>query len=400
MIGVAFAQLRHERMRTTLAIVGVAMAVLASVMLASVGLGVIETGQQKFDQSERDLWVTGGPVELQPGTIGGFENSLVGAHEVAAEINRHDDVNTAVPMAFQTVYASPNGSDFETIVGAGAPAKGPSVSISEGQPFQNDDIHYANGTYDGPMTREVVLDQRAANLLGVSVNDTIYVGGTLATAREQEFRVVGISPTYSQFVGAPTATLHLSELQEITGTKASDRATFISIQLADDADVETVERELQEDYPDYTVRTNEEQLQATLEGQALVIVSGASLVALAAVAGVLLVINLQLSFVARHREAFAAVMAIGTSRSSLATVVSIHTLFIGVFGGTLGVGLAVPGIRVVNMIAAEVTGFEGVANLPQRVLVGGLGIAIVVSIFGGFLASLYLARVKPLDQLR
>ncbi len=400
MSGIALRQLRHERMRTVLAIIGVAMAVLASVMLAGVGLGVVETGQQKFDQSDRDLWVTGGPVELRPGTVGGFENSLVGAHALAADIGQREDVSTAVPIAFQTVYASANRSEFETIVGVGAPARGPSVRITAGRGVQQRDTHYAGGTYDGPMQREVVLDQRAANLLDVSVNDTVSLGGTLATAREQQFRVVGISPTYSQFVGAPTVTLPLSELQEITGTTASDRATFITVALRGDADVNTVERELADEYPEYTIRTNKEQLQATLEGQALVIVSGAGLVALAVVAGVLLVINLQLSFVARHREVFAAIMATGTSRSSLAAIVSVHTLLIGALGGALGVGLAVPGTTVVNTIAASVTGFEGVATLSRRVLVGGLGTAIVVSVLAGLLASLYLVRMKPLEQLR
>jgi putative ABC transport system permease protein len=281
------------------------MAVLASVLLVSVGTGVSETGQQQFDQSGRDLWVTGGPVELRPGSAGGFQNTLVDSHAVAGEIETRDDVATAVPMSFQTVYVGRNTSDYQTLVAAGAPARGPSVSITEGRPFQSTDVHYADGSYDGPMTHEVVIDPRTAALLNVGVNDTLHIGSTLATAREHEFRVVGISPTYSGFVGAPTVTLHLSELQEVTGTTASDRATFISIRLQDGANASAVKADLEESYPAYTVRTNEEQLQATLEQKVTVIASGISLVALAVVAGVLLTLNLQLSFVYQPRETFA-----------------------------------------------------------------------------------------------
>lgn len=398
--GIAGAQLRHNRLRTVLAILGVAMAVLATVMLASVGTGVIETGQQKFDQSGRDLWVTGGPVQLRPGTVGGFENSLVDAHTVASEIERRDDVATAVPMAFQTVYVGRNTTEYETVIGAGAPARGPSVSISAGQGFQHRDRHYANGSYDGPMAHEVVLDQRTARLLNVSVNDTVHIGGTLATASEHEFTVVGISPTYSRFVGAPTATLHLSELQEVTGTTASDRATFISIRLQDDANASAVERDLQQTYPSYTIRTNEEQLRATLQDKVAVIASGASLVILAVVAGILLTLNLQLSFVYQRRKTFAALQALGTSWSSLTTIVLINTMLIGLVGGIVGLILAVPVMWAINRVVTAVSGFENVVALSQPLLLGGLVVALCVSLLSGIAASLYLGRLRPLETLR
>lgn len=400
LLGIALQLLRHERIRTTLAVVGVALAVLASVLLISVGLGVVETGERMFDQSGRDFWITGGPIELQPGAVGGFQNSIVGAHDLAAEIEGHEAINTAVPMSFQVVYASKNGSDYQTVVGSGAPAHGPSVTITEGRGTQRGDPHYANGSYDGPMHHEVVLDRRAAELLDVEVNDTVHLGGTLSAARENEFRVVGISPTYSVFVGAPTATMPLSELQEITGTTAGDRATFITIRLEEGANVTQVERYLTDAYPEYEVRTNREQLQTTLENRAVLLVSGASLIVLGALAGTLLLLNLQLSFVARYRETFAAVMAMGTSRRSLATVVLAHTLWIGILGGLLGILLAIPGAEVLDIVAEELTGFSDVTTLSTPILLVGLGVAVAMSVLGGLLATLLLARVRPLEELR
>ncbi|MFC7135294.1 MULTISPECIES: ABC transporter permease [Salinibaculum] len=397
--GVTLAQLRHERMRTVLAVLGVAMAVLAAVLLVSVGLGVVETGQAKFDQSGRDLWITGGPIELQPGTVGGFEGSLVGAHSVAEEISERDTVATAVPMGFQTVYAGRNTSQFETIVAAGAPARGPSVRITAGRPFQSRDVHYANGSYDGPMTHEAVIDQRTADLLGVGVNDSIHVGGTLATARQQEFTVVGVSPTYSRFIGSPTVTLHLSELQQIVGTTTSDRATFITVDVRDGENVSAVKAALEETYPSYTVRTNREQLRAIAEEQTLVIVSGASLALLAVVAGILLLVNLQLSYIVRHKRGFAALRAIGTSSGSLLTLVSVHTLTIGIVGGIVGIALTVPSVWLLNAIAASLTGFQNVVTLSPRVLGAGFSVAVCVSLLGGLLASLYLSRIRPLAVL-
>ena len=400
LIGVAGVQLRYNRRRTALAVLGVAMAVLASVLLVSVGIGVIETGQQKFDQSSRDLWVTGGPIELRPGSAGGFENTLTDAHTVAADIERRDDVATAVPMSFQTVYVGPNTSDYRTIVGAGAPARGPSVRITAGNPFQSADIHYANGTYDGPMTNEVVIDRRTARLLNVSVNDTLYIGSSLASASDNEFRIVGISPTYSRFVGAPTVVLHLSELQEVTGSTASDRATFISVRLQDDANVSAVHSDLEATYPSYTVRTNREQLQSILRDKVTVVASGVSLVALAVVAGVLLTMNLQLSFVYQRRETFAALQALGISSSSLVVVLLVNTLLIGVLGGSIGVMLAFPAAWLLNWVAVTLTGFEGVLSLSRPILLSGFIAALAVSLLSSVAGTVYLSRLRPLDVLR
>ncbi|PSP50938.1 hypothetical protein BRC60_04155 [Halobacteriales archaeon QH_1_68_42] len=130
------------------------------------------------------------------------------------------------------------------------------------------------------------------------------------------------------------------------------------------------------------------------------LLSGASLLVLAVVAGVLLVLNMQLSFVFRHRETLAAVAAMGVSRSSLAAIVLVYALFVGLLGGLLGVGLALPGIELVNAVTVRVTGFENVATLSRRVLLGGFGLAVLVSAVGGLAASAYLARSNPLDTLR
>ena len=399
LVAIGVAQLQHERLRTILAIFGVAMAVLAAVLLASVGVGVLETGQEKFDQSGRDLWVTGGPVELRPGTVGGFQNSLIDAHTVERKLEAREDVKTANPLIFQTLYIGTDRDEFETVIGVGAATGGPSVNYAAGRGIEGGDAHYANGTYDGPMQHEVVIDERTASRYNLSVGDSVYLGGTLATASRNEFTVVGISSTYSQFVGAATVVMPPSEIQEITGTTASDRATMLSVQVTDGYDVQTTADAIQQDLPDYTVRTNREQLQATLQDKAVVLASGVSLVVLAIVAGILLLTNLQLSFVYRHRETFGALTAIGTSRSSLAVLVLVNTLFLGILGGIVGIGLAIPSLWGINQIAAAVSGFEGVVSVSRRILLGGLGVSLAVSLIGGTAATVYLARINPLDNL-
>lgn len=400
LVGIAVALLRHERGRTLLAVAGVSLAVLAAVLLASVGMGVLATGEQKFDQAGRDLWISGGPVEIQPGSVGGFENPLVGAHRLDAQLEAREDIVIANPFVFQTVYASPNGSEFDTIVGAGGAGWGPSVNIIEGRAITRGDPHYANGTFDGPMHYEVLVDERTAARYNLSIGDSLYLGGTLATARENEFTVVGVTDTYSNFVGTSTVVMPPSELQEITGLTASDRAAMLTVRVAEGASIEQTATELEQAYPEYTIRTNSEQLRAILADQAVIITSGASLVLLAVVAGILLLTNLQLSFVSRHRETFGALTALGTSQSSLVVVVVMNTICIGIIGGAIGSGLAVPGIWIINWVATTVTGFESLVSISVPILLGGFGASVAVSFVGGLVATLYLGRIRPLKHLR
>ncbi|MFW6436468.1 MAG: ABC transporter permease [Halococcoides sp.] len=397
--GLAGAQLRYDRTRTLLAVVGIVVAVLATTILASLGLGVVATGDQMFEQADRDLWVTAGATKITPGAIGGLETPLVDAHALAEDLDRRPDVQTAVPMSFQTVYIGSDPDDLETVIGVGAPASGPSVEITRGEGFQTDDLHYAEGSYDGPMSRAVVLDNRTAARQNVSVGETVHVGGTVADARDREFTVVGISPTYRTFLGGSTAIFHLSELQELTGSARTDGASFITVALVDGADPEAVAAEIEAERPDLTVRTNSEQLGSILEEQALVLASGVVMIVLAVVAGVTLTTNLMLGHVDRQRYELAALRALGTSTATLVGVVTVEAVVLGLAGGLIGIGLTIPVAAGLEWLVTALVGFEGLLAPDGRVLAGGLAVAVVTSTVAGIAAGTRIARIAPLKTL-
>jgi len=396
-VGVAVATLRHERTRTLLSVGGVALAVLAATLLAATGVGVVETGQEKFAAADRDLWVTGGPVEFAPGSVGGVDGSIRDSHALSAALSDREDVQTAAPLLFQSVYVRANGTDYRTVAAFGVPSAA-GVRVTEGREFEGDP-HYADGSYDGPMTHEVLVDERTATLLNVSVGDRIRVGGTVAAARDHEFVVVGVSPTGGRFLGAPTVTVPLSELQEVTGTTASDPATLVTVTTTDGADVAAVERDLERDYPSYDVRTNAEQLRATVERQAVVLAGGASLVALAVAAGAALGLNALLSMVTQGIEAYAALKALGTSARTLALVALAQTLAVGALGGLVGLALAVPAAAALNRVVAAVVGFSGVVQLGPRTAALGAAVALGTGLLSGLVAAGSLVRLEPLSVL-
>jgi len=399
LVGLALRQLASNRARTAFAVVGVAFAVLSVTLLFGVGTGVMETGEQLLTDSEQDLWVSGGPIDIQPGTVGGFQNPLVDAHAVAAEMEAREEVRAAVPIGLQTVYVSTDSEEFDTVVGSGAPTGGPLVDLQAGDGFNGSNTHYADGNYDGPMTHQVIVDPATAEQYNLSVGDTLHVGGTITDAQRNQFEVVGISGTFRQFVGTQTVTLRLSELQTLTGTAYDDRATLVTVRLEDGADVEAVKADLEAAHPEYNIRTNSEQLTAILERQAAVIAGGLSLVALAVLSGMLLSLNLFLSLVYQQREQLAVFRAIGGSRASTVGLTLLQGAFIAAAGCALGLALTPVLAATIDGVAAALTGFEGLVRVPLRAYLAGTGVAAGFGVLGTVAGVLRLSGEAPTARL-
>ena len=396
-VAVAAAQLRHERTRTALAVVGVAVAVLATTLLAGVGYGVVETGREQFDASGRDLWITGGSISASSGS-GGFGASLLNSHEVARDVEARPEVQSAIPMAFQGVYVGNDSGETRTVVGVGISDGGPFISYEEGE-LPHGDAHYANGSYDGPRFDEVVVDPRTAELFDVGVGDTLYVGSSVESARNNSFTVTGISSTFSSFLGAPTVTTYLSELQAVTGTAGTDRATFVAVDLTDGANATATAQRLQRAYPEYEVRTNDEQMQSVLRQNAVVLAVGAALVVLAVVAGFALTVNVLSTVVFQQREELAALTALGMSTRTLVGMVAAQGVLLGALGGLVGVAATPPSALALDFVAAELVGFEGLVQTPGSVLVVGAAIALVMGTAAAAVAGWRTVRTVSVDQL-
>jgi putative ABC transport system permease protein len=384
-----------------MAVVGIALAVLAMVLLAGIGTGVLETGEQQFDRADRDLWMTGGPVELTTARGGGFENSIEDAHRISMELNEREAVSAAVPLGFDTLYIRADEDDeFETVIGTGITGGGPAVQITAGEGLSGATAHYAGGSYEGPTTDELVVDQRTAERLDLEIGDTVNIGGSLALARDTEYTVVGISPTFSQMLGASTVVLPLAELQTLTGTAGTDPATFITITVEPGTDIDALQQDMQETYPQYEVRTNREQLEATVGQQAVVFVAGAVLSVLAVVSGIALTTALFTMLVYQQREQFAALKAIGIRQSSIVGIATGQGIVLGTLGGILGVLLAVPSARLLDGLIAATVGFDGLVRIEPRFLIGGFALAVCIGTLSAATAAWRLSRLPPIHRLQ
>lgn len=400
MVGLASRQLRHYRVRTLLAVLGVAVAVLLVVMLGGLGHGMLTTGDEAIAWIDYDLWATSGPVTLAPGGVGSVANPVHDAHRLSRDLETHDSVRDAQPYAFQTVYVSPDDQGFNTIVGVGVGGNASQIHVGHGHGFNHSDVHYANGTYVGPMTHAIIVDERTAEQYNLSVGDTLHAGATLAAAREHEFTVVGITRSFQTFLGVPTVTMHLSELQEVSGATGTDRASLIALALEPNAEPAVVQRDLERTYSNLAVRTNDQQVQDIIGGHTTVIAGAVTLVVLAVVVGVLLVVNVLTLLVYQQRKQLAALKASGVSGSTLLGIVTVQGALTGLLGGVVGLAVTPLAVVLLNDAVGQVTGFSKLIKTPWWLLAAGLCLALTMGVLGASLAGWRVARLSPLEHLR
>ncbi len=377
-LGIGVAALRRNPGRTTLAVAAVTIAVLSMTLLASLGVGVVALGQDGLETADRDIWISGEPVD--PGASGSA-NPIVGAHELSVEVADHEEVAVAAPIVMQEVVLETNGGERETVPSVGVYATHDGFDFTAGDGFDTHDTLLEAGRPAEPRAEEVVLDPDTATTLGVDVGDEIAVGASLESTTT--VTVVGLSSYYSQFMGSPTATVPLGDLQAMSGTTGTDRATFVTARVTDGADADAVAADLDADYPDYEVRSSDEQVGAFLAERPVVLASGATLVGLSVLGGVVLLGNLFALVAAQRRESLAALGALGLSRRLLAGIVGVQGLLVGLFGGLLALGLTPLLVRGLNELSATTLGFESLLQTPLVVYLLGFGLAIVV---GGVVA--------------
>ena len=396
-VGIAVAQVRHYRVRSALSVVGIALGVVLVISLAGLGYGLTTTGDEAIDYLDHDLWATSGGVKLRPGGVGGVANPIPDAHRSTERLESGPRVRDAQALAFQTVYVSDSRNNFDTLAGVGITGNGSRV-VGDGG-FDSGDVHYANGSYDGPMTHEIFIDEQTAERYDVGVNDTLYVGGTIYQAEQNEFRIVGVTRSFSRFLGVPTVSMHLSELQEVSGTTRSDRASIIGVSLANGQGTAAAKPALERAHPEFQFRTNDEQVSAIIGRQASVLAGAGTLVLLAVAAGIALVLNTLALLVYHQREALAAMKAVGVRGQTLGVLVGTQGVLFGLAGGLVGCALVPLLVDVVNGLVADLTGFTELIETPLWLYGAGLGLALSMGLFGSLVAGWRAASIDPLRTL-
>jgi putative ABC transport system permease protein len=421
--------LRRRSARTVLTVAGVSLAITLAIIMFSISEGIRESTNEIIEKSGIDILVvpSGGDIFFGSGE---FTDARTIAQDMQAE---NEQIAGAYPVLRERMYISTG----ETKDGEDRPivtsllAKGLSREANEafetaeiikgteiptfGDPF------YANGTYEGGtesanFTHELVVNNPLARLLELDLGDGVYISPQLPTSEEDFddwisnatwFRVEGVRTQSFEDEGDFAASLHLSELQYISGKSDKDRADIIVIDLHRPSDAGEVKEWLENDFSgadDVSAFTQEdireeiERFTSIYRGFSEIVAGITLLVALLFISTVVMI------SVKERTGELSALRAIGFSRASIFKLVLVEAVLICLIGFVVGLILGGIGVEVVNGYAESVgTGLpEGfkIAKITPGLLIRATASITVIGVLVGLIPAYWASRLNIVEALK
>jgi putative ABC transport system permease protein len=426
----AWDSVRRRPGRSALTSLGVGLAVGLVVLLLALSAGIQTSSVTLADASGVDLLLASANTTFSQDTFPPISQ----AHSLASRVPAADpNVATASPWLVSDLVLG-NASLWAAANGSSVPAGwGPTGSGTVGW-LPNDnggietpdiyngtgftaagDPHYAGGSYQGPPTGEIELDQGLAGVLGVSVGGLVWAAaappagppslvGWYSTATE--FRVVGITGPFWLIPSAFLAFLYLSELQSIVGgaTNATDYGSLVLVHLHDPTTASQDQAILGAAFPSLTVFTLSNILGAIQHVVDLYRTFGELIGAIGlVVAGLFTTTVLLMSVDDRSRE-IALLRAVGHTRAQVASLVVEEGVLLASLGLLVGLPIAYLGAVGINdfllhELAGLPSGFSFV-SFDAAVILSGIGLVLAIGLAAAVVPAARAMQLPVSEELR
>lgn len=408
--------LRHRRFQTWLAIAALATAIALPVVLLSVGGGVAAHELADLQHSGYQVVVSA------PGLHG-----IASAHGLSKRIASLPGITVASPVLSVALDAFPPGGGPTPALAEGVLPSAflPTLSPGEAKLFPTpiplgeptDLVHFANGTYRGPATTDVLVSSPLANVYGLRAGSTLALGATANRSAATGYTVTGVfgvPPTVLGPTAAYALVLPLSDLQVlVSGSNASvpsgtglDVADTVQVVLAaslasDPAAIDRTASEVQALVPYYGVTSLADQAASLRAGSAVLQGFYFALSSVSLTVGFVFLALVLVRRVETDRRSIGVQRAIGVSAGRIARRIGYEALLLA---GAGAVGGVVAGWAVVGALAtwgsplvqstARLAVFDPTTLV--EVTVGVLGLGLLASLS----ATRYALRLDLPEVLR
>jgi len=388
--------LRHSRLQVVLAIAAIGAAVALPVVLVSVGGGV---SQHEISELEN----AGYQISVSASGLHGIAN----AHRLAGRIDAIASVTAASPVLSIAVdaFVGTGGATpvlAEGVVpGAFSATLGPAESGLFPDPLPLGDptdlVHYANGTYTGPATYDVMVSTPYEIAAGVHPGEQLDLAATANRSDAVAYNVTGtfgVPPSLLGPTGAFAILVPLSDLQGMTGyaagasTPVPDAADTIEVAVTgavatDPAALNQVEAEIQSLVPYYGVSELSQEAQQLEAASGVLTGFYLALSSVGVAVGLMFLALVQLRRVEAERRSIGIRRALGLSGRSIAGGIVADGLGLAALGAIVGV---VAGWAIVAALAAW-----GTSTVQEAATLAIFSPALLGAIVAGILGLSVLA---------
>ncbi|QFU82253.1 ABC transporter permease [Natronorubrum aibiense] len=358
-----------DQTRIRFSILGVVVVIALLVTVTGIGIG-LATGTTVYDD-DVDYWVVPESDGERSSLLATDQPQFGSVHETTGQIRATDDVTFTSPVLSQVVRLEV-GDKSEYVLAIGVINSPGFDRIAEVSTtgLTDNDPYYANGSYDGDWTGEIVLSRSASSLLEADSGDRVTVAGN------DSFVVTATDDGTSAAGDIPTAVVQLSELQTLTGDDKHDQAD----QFVVGSNSPAVEDELAGIYPQSNVLTRGglTASEATESGLPFALALTAFVVAISV--GTLFVLTTTGLEVVADRRQLATLSALGLSTHSQLGLIGVQTLVVTGLGGLVGSVVGLGGIRLTNYIATETITTGPIATSHPLFVAYGVAAGLLIGI--------------------
>lgn len=386
---IALRVLLRKKTRSLLTVGGVAIAVAVLVSLLAFDAGYQQGLRSDIDMMGYQVLVTakGCPYEAATLMMKGGGGLRYMEEDVYYGIVSDERIQEIAPQLMATV--------FDTTSGQGGGAITLFVGIDEAYMRLKPWLAFrAGGWFSGSDAEEVIMGYEAAELEQRSIGDEVYV-----SSMDRVLTVVGIfERTGTQDDGITF--MPLKRVQEDFGLPG--KMSGIGIRLKDIGQLSAFEEDLY-DVPGIQVVS-----MAQVKGTILNLMSSArvlasSIATVAVIIAVIGVMNTILVSVFERTKQIGVMKAMGASRFDVFRIIWTETALISLFGGVLGIVLALVGGTVIEHVVRRILPYAPSGRLvtisPSLVLMALAG-AVITGLIAGIYPAWRASSMKPVEAIR
>jgi putative ABC transport system permease protein len=384
--------LRKQKLRSWLTMIGIFIGMASVVALISLGQGLESSINEQFESIGVDK------LFIQPKGIFGAPTTEVKplTNNDLKAIENTLGVKDAAGMSFQTAKIEFNDIiRYFTLVGFEAEDE----LINE---FYNYDIERGENLKKGEKSKVVLGNAFIDDSIfekDLDVRDKVLVN-------DLDFKVKGFYETLGNRPDDQSLYLPLNVIEDLYNIE--DQYSFIVVKVSGDAEVisEKIERALRrergvdEGNEDFSIQTPKEILESfstilNILQIFLIGIAGISLI----VGGIGIMNTMYTAILERTRE-IGVMKSVGATNSDILSIFLIESGILGLVGGVIGIIFGVGFSKLVEIIAAN-AGFSIIkVSFPLELLVGTLLFSFVVGSLSGVVPAYKASKLKPVDALR
>ncbi len=357
----AYRNLFHDRVSLFVTLIGIVFSVVLLSFQSGIYLGIERTIAAVLDQTKGELWVV--PI----GTKSVDDPSLLPGREKYAVLSVAgvDSVET-LSMGFARWRKQNGGATTVLLVGSDWNAGGL-------KPW-----NVVQGSVDElAAPKAVAVDQTYFKDLDVdSLGDPAEINGMTV-------KVAAITNKIRSFTTMPYIFTTLGRAQILLGAQ-KEQGSYNLVRLTENADVETVQKDIQARLPDAEVLTRETFRSRSINYWLFHTAAGSGLIAgtaLAVIVGIVIVAQTLYASTKDHLNEFATLRALGASAGYIIQVILLQALFSAIVGYALGMTLTLGIFKLAENTTLNVVMTPGLAALLFATTIGMCMLAAISAIF-------------------